>query len=117
MDLRLNQLAAHLDRTLAPIYVVHGDEPLLAIEAGDAIRAAARKAGCDEREIFMVEAGFRWDVFLSANANLPGATTNANAISNPWLWWPTTVRANNSPSSWPHFKIHPGARTKSAVLP
>ena len=42
MELRLNQLAAHLERTLAPIYVVHGDEPLLASEAGDAIRAAAR---------------------------------------------------------------------------
>ena len=42
MELRLNQLAANLERALAPIYVVHGDEPLLAIEAGDAIRAAAR---------------------------------------------------------------------------
>ena len=53
MELRLNQLAAHLERTLAPIYVVHGDEPLLAIEAADAIRAAAKKRGCDEREIFI----------------------------------------------------------------
>ena len=70
MDLRPAQLAAHLAGTLAPIYVVHGDEPLLAIEAGDAIRAAARKAGCDEREILVVEQGFRWDAFLAANANL-----------------------------------------------
>ena len=70
MELRLNQLAAHLERTLAPIYVVHGDEPLLAIEAGDAIRAAARQAGCDEREILVVEPGFKWDAFLAASANL-----------------------------------------------
>ena len=70
MELRLNQLAAHLERTLAPIYVVHGDEPLLAIEAADAIRAAAKKRGCDEREIFIVESGFKWDAFLAANANL-----------------------------------------------
>jgi DNA polymerase-3 subunit delta len=70
MELRLNQLAAHLERTLAPIYVVHGDEPLLAIEAGDAIRAAARRAGYDEREILVVEPGFKWDAFLAANANL-----------------------------------------------
>jgi DNA polymerase-3 subunit delta len=70
MDLRLNQLAMHLDRALAPVYVVHGDEPLLAIEAGDAIRAAARKAGCEEREVHVVEPGFRWDAFLAANANL-----------------------------------------------
>ena len=70
MELRLNQLAAHLERTLAPIYVVHGDEPLLAIEAGDAIRAAARRAGCDEREVLVVEPGFKWDAFLAASANL-----------------------------------------------
>jgi DNA polymerase-3 subunit delta len=69
MDVRANQLAAHLERTLAPVYVVHGDEPLLAIEAGDAIRAAARRAGCDEREVLVVEPGFRWDAFMAANAN------------------------------------------------
>jgi DNA polymerase-3 subunit delta len=70
MDLRANQLAAHLERSLAPIYVIHGDEPLLAIEAGDAVRAAARKAGCDEREVLVVEQGFKWDAFMAANANL-----------------------------------------------
>lgn len=69
MELRLNQLPAHLERTLAPVYVVHGDEPLLAIEAGDAIRAAARRAGCDEREVLVVEPGFKWDTFVAANAN------------------------------------------------
>ncbi|MEO8674782.1 MAG: DNA polymerase III subunit delta [Casimicrobiaceae bacterium] len=70
MNLRPHQLAAHLERTLAPVYAVHGDEPLLAIEAGDAIRAAARKAGCDEREVLVVEKGFDWDAFRAANANL-----------------------------------------------
>jgi DNA polymerase-3 subunit delta len=70
VDVRLNQLASHLERTLAPVYVVHGDEPLLAIEAGDAIRAAARRAGCDEREVLVVEPGFRWEAFLAASANL-----------------------------------------------
>src|SRR6266516_3753132 len=70
MDIRLNQLAARLERTLAPIYVVHGDEPLLAMEAGDAIRAAARRAGCDDREILVADSGFRWDALLAASANL-----------------------------------------------
>ncbi len=69
MDVRLNQLAAHLERGLAPVYVIHGDEPLLAIEAGDAVRAAARRAGCDERETFFVEPGFKWDAFLAGNAS------------------------------------------------
>ena len=70
MELRLNQLAANLERTLAPVYVIHGDEPLQAIEAGDAIRAAARRAGFDEREMLVVDAGFKWDAFLAASANL-----------------------------------------------
>ena len=63
-------LAAHLERRLAPLYLIHGDEPLLALEAGDAVRAAARRAGCEEREVFVVEPQFRWDAFLANNANL-----------------------------------------------
>src|SRR4030095_939815 len=70
MEIRLNQLGAHLERALAPLYVVHGDDPLLAMEAGDARRAAARRAGCDEREILVAETGFKWDALLAANANL-----------------------------------------------
>ena len=45
MQLRLDQLSAHLSKgagALKPIYTLHGDEHLLAQEAGDAIRAAAR---------------------------------------------------------------------------
>src|SRR5690349_7469779 len=70
MQLRPHELDAHLARKLAPLYVVHGDEPLAAIEAADAVRAAARREGCDEREIFIVEQHFRWDEFVAANANL-----------------------------------------------
>lgn len=70
MQLRHHDLDAHLSRKLAPLYVVHGDEPLAAIEAADAIRAAARRAGCDERDVFIVEQHFRWDGFTAAHANL-----------------------------------------------
>jgi DNA polymerase-3 subunit delta len=70
MQLRAHELDAHLAQTLKPLYVVHGDEPLAAIEAADAIRAAARRAGCDERDVFIVEQHFRWDAFVAANANL-----------------------------------------------
>ena len=69
MQVRAEALADQLRRGVAPLYVVHGDEPLLALEAGDAIRAAARAAGATERELFVVEAGFRWDAFLAANLN------------------------------------------------
>lgn len=70
MNLRPDDLTAHLERKLASLYVIHGDEPLLALEAGDAIRAAARKAGCEERDVLVVEPGFKWDAFLAAHANL-----------------------------------------------
>ena len=70
MQLRHTELGAHLSKKLAPLYVVHGDEPLTAIEAADAIRTAARQAGCEEREVFIVEQHFRWDGFVAANANL-----------------------------------------------
>src|SRR6266436_6760250 len=66
MRLRPEQLSAHLAQGLAPLYVVHGDEPLLAIEAG----AAARAAGCEEREVLVVEPGFKWDAFSAASRNL-----------------------------------------------
>src|SRR5580704_10633917 len=70
MRLRPEQLSAHLAQGLASLYTVYGDEPLLAIEAGDAIRAAARAAGCDERELLVVEPGFKWDAFSAASRNL-----------------------------------------------
>ena len=60
MQLRSGELDAHLAKTLAPIYVVHGDEPLLALEAADAVRAAARKRGFSEREVFEAARGFDW---------------------------------------------------------
>jgi DNA polymerase III subunit delta len=66
MQLRAEQLEPHLARGLQPIYTVHGDEPLLAQEACDAIRAAARAAGCSERQVFVVGGSFDWSTLLGA---------------------------------------------------
>lgn len=60
MQLSADQLSAHLKRGLAPAYLITGDEPLLAQECADAIRAAASAAGFGEREIYTVESGFDW---------------------------------------------------------
>ncbi|OAI51751.1 hypothetical protein AYO46_07370 [Betaproteobacteria bacterium SCGC AG-212-J23] len=60
MQLRSGDLDTHLAKSLAPVYAVHGDEPLLALEAADAVRAAARKRGFTEREVFEVGRGFDW---------------------------------------------------------
>jgi len=68
MQVRPDQLAAHLQKGLRPIYTVWGDEPLLAQEAGDAIRAAARASGCTERQVHTVAgAHFDWSGLLGAS--------------------------------------------------
>jgi len=67
MQLRAEALAPHLAKGLARIYTVHGDEPLLAQEAADQIRAAARTQGFGERQIFIVSgAYFDWAPVLAA---------------------------------------------------
>ena len=69
MQLRAEQLEAQLSKSLAPIYLIHGDEPLLALESADAIRAAARRKGCEEREVFTAERGFDWSELTQAGAS------------------------------------------------
>ena len=69
MSLRAEQLEAHLSKSLAGVYLIHGDEPLLALESADAIRAAARKMGCEEREVFTAERGFDWSALAQAGAS------------------------------------------------
>ena len=66
MQLRPDQLGASLQKGLAPLYAVHGNEPLLVIEAADAIRAAARTQGFAEREVLVAGQGFKWDELFLA---------------------------------------------------
>jgi DNA polymerase-3 subunit delta len=71
MQLKPDQLSAHLARGLRPVYTVHGDEPLLAQEVADAIRTAARDAGYAERKVFVVAgAHFDWSGVLGAAQSL-----------------------------------------------
>lgn len=70
MLLKGEQLSGHLDRELRPLYVLHGDDPLLVLEAADAIRAKARQQGYSEREVLTVLAGFDWNQLLAAGGNL-----------------------------------------------
>jgi DNA polymerase-3 subunit delta len=60
MRLEQSQLKSHLEKQLAPLYVLVGDEPLAQCECLDTIRLAARKAGADERTSFIVERNFNW---------------------------------------------------------
>lgn len=60
MKLPLQQLDSHLQRALLGAYLVAGDEPLLVASALDRVRAGARERGFEERELHVVERGFRW---------------------------------------------------------
>lgn len=70
MQLRAEQLGAHLSAPpggrLSPCYLFSGDEPLLVHDALDALRAAALKQGCDERDSFIVERGFDWSALTAS---------------------------------------------------
>ena len=67
MQIRADALPQQLAKALRPIYTVYGDEPLLAQEAADQIRAAARAQGYDERKVFIVGgAHFDWAPVLGA---------------------------------------------------
>ena len=71
MQLRADQLPAALQRGLKSLYLVYGDEPLLAQEAGDLIRAAARAAGYEERKVFNVSgAHFDWSGLIGASQEM-----------------------------------------------
>ncbi|WP_313009396.1 DNA polymerase III subunit delta [Stutzerimonas nitrititolerans] len=70
MKLSPAQLGKHLQGSLAPVYVVSGDEHLLCQEACDAIRAACRQQAFSERQVLSVESGFDWGQLLEAGANL-----------------------------------------------
>jgi DNA polymerase-3 subunit delta len=60
MRISNDDLPHHLSKGLGMLYVIHGEALLLAIEAADAIRTAAREAGYSERETLIAEQGFKW---------------------------------------------------------
>ena len=70
MQLKPEQVDTHLRKQLAPVYFISGDEPLRVMEAADAVRAAARTQGYDEREVMTVQAGFDWGSLMSEAGNL-----------------------------------------------
>ncbi|ATJ83126.1 DNA polymerase III subunit delta [Halomonas beimenensis] len=65
-----DKLEAALAKSLPPVVIVAGDEPLQHREACDAVRAAARGAGIEEREVLHVEANFAWGRLTEAAASL-----------------------------------------------
>jgi len=61
MRLKPEQIAAALQKGLAPVYFISGDEPLQLGEMADTVRAAARKEGYDSREVLVADSSFSWN--------------------------------------------------------
>ena len=72
MELTPARLATQLAaEPLRPAYLIAGPEPLLVLEAADAVRAAARAQGIAEREVFDADGrDFDWDT-LEATFRAP----------------------------------------------
>jgi DNA polymerase-3 subunit delta len=70
MQLRADALEGHLNKSLAPLYVITSDEHLLALEAADKIRRSARAQGFSERDVLTVERSFKWGELLAANQEM-----------------------------------------------
>ncbi|HEY8159535.1 MAG TPA: DNA polymerase III subunit delta [Methylobacter sp.] len=70
MRLKPELLAAALQKDLAPVYFISGDEPLQLGEMADAVRAAARKAGYDSREVLVADSGFSWNELMESAGSL-----------------------------------------------
>ena len=72
MQISFAQLDAHLKKGLHAAYVLQGDEPLQALEAGDHIRSVARAQGFAERSVHTVlnVQQFDWGDVLNAGSSM-----------------------------------------------
>ena len=69
-DIRFDELPARIDRGLAPIYLIAGEEPLLIEEVLDRLRARARREGFGEREVLHADGSFDWSRLAATTDNL-----------------------------------------------
>src|SRR5215831_7054412 len=70
MKLTPDALFTHLEQQLLRAYLISGDEPLLAGEAADAVRARARAQGFTERDVHFLERGSDWDDVRASSGNM-----------------------------------------------
>ncbi len=69
MQLKPQQLADKLKLSLAPVYLISGDEPQQLGELADAIRQAAKEKDFTAREIFFADKLFDWNQLSVSGGN------------------------------------------------
>ena len=70
LKIKPESLAGQLRERLLPVYLISGDDPLLAGEAVDAVRRRARELGFTERDVHFMDRGGDWDAVLASVASL-----------------------------------------------
>jgi DNA polymerase-3 subunit delta len=70
MRLTAEQFLDRPPKSLQPLYVVYGADPLGALEACDSLRELAKQQGYVEREVFTAESGFDWSRLAAAGSAL-----------------------------------------------
>ncbi len=70
MKLRADALMRHLQQSLAPIYLISGNELLLVQEACDQIRACAKQQGYESQQRMHVTSNFAWSELLETASTL-----------------------------------------------
>ena len=70
MNVRTDQLQAVIGKTIYPVYMISGDEPLQQMESLDLIRSFLREKEFEEREVLDVDAQFDWQRLADEGANM-----------------------------------------------
>lgn len=70
MQVKAAELPGRLERGLAPVYLIAGDDMLLVQEACDAVLQACRAQGFSERSVLHAEAGFNWNDVVQDAASM-----------------------------------------------
>ena len=60
MKIDAPNLRSHLKTNMRSLYIIHGDELLLSLEAADLIRRAAKYKGFEDRVVIVAENRFDW---------------------------------------------------------
>ncbi|MDE3020335.1 MAG: DNA polymerase III subunit delta [Pseudomonadota bacterium] len=70
MRIKSEQLGKMVQKHLAPVYLLFGDEPFIVQECRDLIRCFALEKGYTEREVLDVETGFDWGRLAESKKSL-----------------------------------------------
>jgi len=70
MNVRPDQLQSVIAKSVYPVYMVSGDEPLQQMESLDMIRSYLREQDFSEREVLDVDAQFDWQRLMDEAANM-----------------------------------------------